>query len=113
MENTLPNEVLAGIVRANLQAEGIGFEDGVFLPGSTDFGNVSQRVPSFWFMLQTHRAGINWHSRAVTDEAASDGAHAAMMQGAKVLAMSCIDLFLDREFAQLARDEFRRRQAST
>lgn len=113
VENTLPNEVLADIVRANLQAEGIEFEDGVFLPGSTDFGNVSQRLPSFWFMLKTHRAAINWHSRAVADEAASDCAHAAILQGAKVLAMSCIDLFLNPEFAQLARDEFRRRQAST
>ena len=112
LENTLPNEVLAGIVRANLEAEGMGFEDGVFLPGSTDFGNLSQRVPSFWFMLKTHRAGINWHSKVVADEAVSDVAHAAMIQGAKVLAMSCIDLFLDPESAQLARDEFQRNQAS-
>ena len=106
LENTLPNGVLAGIVRANLEAQGIEFEDGVFLPGSTDFGNLSQRVPAFWFMLKTHRAGINWHSPEVADESVSDFAHSAMIQGAKVLAMSCLDLFLSPDLVRRAREEF-------
>jgi metal-dependent amidase/aminoacylase/carboxypeptidase family protein len=106
LENTLPNSVLAGIVRANLEAQGIEFEDGVFLPGSTDFGNLSQRVPAFWFMLKTHRAGINWHSRDVADESVSDFAHSGMIQGAKVLAMSCLDLFLSPDLVRRAREEF-------
>jgi metal-dependent amidase/aminoacylase/carboxypeptidase family protein len=106
LENTLPNSVLTGIVRANLEAQGIEFEDGVFLPGSTDFGNLSQRVPAFWFMLKTHRAGINWHSPEVADESVSDFAHSAMIQGAKVLAMSCLDLFLSPDLVRRAREEF-------
>jgi len=106
LENTLPNSVLTGIVRANLEAQGIEFEDGVFLPGSTDFGNLSQRVPAFWFMLKTHRAGINWHSPEVADESVSDFAHSAMIQGAKVLAMSCLDLFLNPDLVRRAREEF-------
>jgi amidohydrolase len=110
LENTLPNGVLAGIVRANLQAEGVEFEDGVFLPGSTDFGNLSQRVPAFWFMLKTHRAGITWHSKEVADEAVSDTAHAAMIEGAKVLAMSCLDLFLNPDLVRRAREEFEKSQ---
>jgi hypothetical protein len=56
---------------------------------------------------------MTWHSREVADEAISDGAPAAMIQGAKVLAMSCVDLFLNPESVQLARDEFSRSQAST
>lgn len=106
LENTLPNGVLAGIVRANLEAEGMEYEDGVFLPGSTDFGNLSQRVPAFWFMLKTHRSGITWHSRDVADESVSDFAHSAMIQGAKVLAMSCLDLFLNPDLVRRAREEF-------
>jgi amidohydrolase len=106
LENTLPNGVLAGIVRANLEAEGMEYEDGVFLPGSTDFGNLSQRVPAFWFMLKTHRSGITWHSKEVADEAVSDTAHSAMIQGAKVLAMSGLDLFLSPDLVRRAREEF-------
>jgi len=111
LENTLPNGVLADVVRANLEAAGVEFEDGVFLPGSTDFGNLSQRVPAFWFMLKTHRAGITWHSRDVADEAVSDSAHSAMIQGAKVLAMSCVDLFLSPDLVRRAREEFERSQS--
>jgi amidohydrolase len=106
LENTLPNDVLASIVRANLEAEGMEYEDGVFLPGSTDFGNLSQRVPALWFMLKTHRSGIAWHSQDVADESVSDTAHSAMIQGAKVLAMSCLDLFLNPDLVRRAREEF-------
>lgn len=113
LENTLPNGVLAGLVRANLEAEGMEYEDDVFLPGSTDFGNLSQKVPALWFMLKTHPSGMTWHSREVADEAVSDAAHAAMIQGAKILATSCVDLFLEPESVKLARDEFSESQAST
>ena len=110
LENTLPNGVLADVVRANLEAEGIEFEDDVFLPGSTDFGNLSQRVPAFWFMLKTHRSGITWHSKEVADESVSDFAHSAMIQGAQVLAMSCLDLFLSPDLVRRAREEFEKSQ---
>jgi metal-dependent amidase/aminoacylase/carboxypeptidase family protein len=106
IENSLPNSVLAEVVKANMEAEGMEFEDSVFLPGSTDFGNLSQRVPAFWFMLETHRKGLNWHSKEVAEEAVSDDAHAAMLQGAKVLAMSCLDLFTDPGLVRRASQEF-------
>ncbi len=110
IENILPNRVLEGVVGDNLQAEGLEFEEGVFLGGSTDFGNLSQKVPACWFMLKTHPSGINWHSKDVAREAVSDGAHSAMLTGAKVLAMSCIDLFTNPELVRQAREEFDRSQ---
>ncbi len=110
IESSLCNRVLESVVKENLQAEGIEFQEGVFIPGSTDFGNLSQRVPSYWFMLKTHSSGVNWHSRAVAGEAVSDGAHAAMLAGAKVLAMSCIDLFVNPELVRRVQEEFDRSQ---
>jgi len=110
IENSLANPVLAEIVRANMEAEGMEFEESVFLPGSTDFGNLSQKVPAFWFMLETHRKGLNWHSKEVAEEAVSDHAHSAMLQGAKVLAMSCIDLFTDPDLVDRAGQEFEKSQ---
>jgi amidohydrolase len=110
IENSLANTVLAELVKANMEAEGMEFEDSVFLPGSTDFGNLSQKVPAFWFMLETHRKGLNWHSKDVAEEAVSDYAHSAMIQGAKVLAMSCLDLFTSPELVRRAGQEFEGRQ---
>lgn len=105
-ENTLPNRVIEGVVKANLKAERVEFEEGVFMPMSTDFGNVSQRLPSYWFMLKTHRSDLNWHSAEVAQEAVSEAAHAAMLKGAKLLAMSCIDFFVHPDLVQSAREEF-------
>lgn len=106
IENTLPNRVLDGVIKGNLQSEGIGFDEEVFIPGSTDFGNLSRRVPAYWFMLKTHAARINWHSKEVAAEAVSDDAHAAMLAGAKVLALSCVDLLVNPELVARARREF-------
>ncbi|HEM61093.1 MAG TPA: M20 family peptidase [Chloroflexi bacterium] len=109
LENTLSNHVLRDVVKANLEAEGIDFEEELFLPGSTDFGNLSQQVPAFWFMLKTHRTGLTWHSQDVAEEAVSEEAHAATIAGAKVLALSCLDLFLQPGLLTRARQEFDRR----
>ncbi len=106
IENTLPNRLLESVVRSNLVAEELEFEEGVFIAGSSDFGNLSQRLPSYWFMLKTHPSHVNWHSKEAALEAISDDAHFAMLTGAKVLAMSCIDLFLDPALVRRAREEF-------
>ncbi len=110
IENTLPNRVLEGVVRNNLQAEGLEFEEEVFIPGSSDFGNLSQRLPAYWFMLKTHTSGLNWHSKDLARDAVSDRAHSAMLTGAKLLAMSCIDLFVNPTLVRQAREEFDRSQ---
>ena len=110
LDNSLYNRALKDVVKANLVEEGIDFEEGAFLAGSSDFGNLSQRVPAFWFMLQTHPAGLTWHSRDVAERAVSDEAHAAMILGAKVLALSCLDLLLNDDLVSQARQGF---EAST
>ena len=106
IENTLPNRVLESVVKENLRAEGVEFEERVFIPGSTDFGNLSQRVPACWFMLKTHRTGVTWHSKEAAAEAVSDSAHSAMLAGATVLATSCVDLLVDPELVQRGQQEF-------
>jgi amidohydrolase len=111
IENTLPNRVLESIVKENLRAEGIEFEEDVFIPGSTDFGNLSQQVPAYWFMLKTHRAGVTWHSQDAAAEATSDDAHSAMLAGATVLARTCVDLFADPDLVGRARAEFDAKRA--
>ncbi len=60
--------------------------------GSTDFGNVSQYRPGSHFYVGTHPADMAWHSEAVAEGSVSDEAHAGMLLGSKVLAMTAIDL---------------------
>jgi amidohydrolase len=108
IENTTFNRTLQSVLRDNLRSQGVDFEEGLRLSGSTDFGNMSQQVPSCRFMLKTHPSDTNWHSQEVAELAISDKAHGAMLIGAKILAMSCIDLFLEPGLVKSARDEFER-----
>lgn len=112
IENTLPNRVLESVVKENLRSEGVEFEEGAFIPGSTDFGNLSRQVPAYWFMLKTHRTGVTWHSKDAAAEAVSDAAHSAMLAGATVLAMSCVDLLVRPDLMRRARAEFDAKGAS-
>jgi amidohydrolase len=111
IENTLPNRVLESVVKENLRSEGVEFEEGAFIPGSTDFGNLSQDVPAYWFMLKTHPTGVTWHSQDSAAEAATDAAHSAMLAGATVLATSCVDLFMNPDLVRRAREEFEAKTA--
>jgi amidohydrolase len=72
-------------------------------PVSSDFGNVSQALPSLSLLIRTHEPGTIWHSRAVAETATSDQAHAGMLLAAKVLAMSAIDLFAEPGLLKSAR----------
>ena len=42
------------------------------VPGSSDFGDVSQAIPAFWYVHGTHSAKPNWHSAEVAAETTSD-----------------------------------------
>jgi metal-dependent amidase/aminoacylase/carboxypeptidase family protein len=104
--NTWPNPVLEHVVAANLGATGLSYRESGHMPGSTDFGNLSQAVPCYWFTLKTHPTGTPWHSREAAELAVSRQAHDVMLEGAKVLAWSIIDLLQDPEQLVQARHAF-------
>ena len=69
-----------------------------FLPGtgggSTDMGNLSYLVPSIHPMLQVAPRGVSLHSAQFAEFTASKEADKAVLDGAKIMAMTAIDMWL-------------------
>ncbi|HET9200234.1 MAG TPA: M20 family metallopeptidase [Dehalococcoidia bacterium] len=102
------NKVLAGIYRKNAEALGRKFVDRArdISGGSTDMGNVSQLVPSIHPMFGIGGSSMN-HTPEFTAEAAAPPAQEAMIDVAKALAMTGIDLVQQPELVEQATAELR------
>ncbi len=74
--------------------------------GSTDMGNVSHRVPSIHPMLGVAPAGVIIHNPEFARYAASPSGDAAVLDGAKSLAMTALDLMADAGRLAAARADF-------
>ena len=62
--------------------------------GSTDMGNLSYLVPSIHPMLQVAPRGVSLHSAQFAEFTASKDADKAVLDGAKIMAMTAIDVWL-------------------
>lgn len=105
--NMVPNHTVGDAMHANLTALGRSPEpprkdEGA---GSTDFGNVSHRVPSACAILGICDEDAGWHTREVATATRSARGHAAIVAGAKLLAMTAIDLLLDEQLRANAHSE--------
>jgi amidohydrolase len=78
--------------------------------GSTDMGNVSQVVPAIHPFLKIGDSSLTPHTVEFRAASCTDQALQAMLDGAKMLAMTAIDLWTDPELLRQARDEFRATQ---
>jgi amidohydrolase len=76
--------------------------------GSTDMGNVSYLVPSIHPMIQVAPRGVPIHSPEFTSYAGGEEGDRAVLDGAKALAMTVVDLWTDAAVLAAARDEFAR-----
>ncbi|MGH9247465.1 MAG: M20 family metallopeptidase [Acidimicrobiales bacterium] len=88
--------------------------DGVV--GSTDMGNISHLVPSIHPIIAVSPADVPIHSAAFARWAGSEEGDRAVVDGAKALAMTVIDLWLLPDVLAAARADFDRsagRLAST
>ena len=96
-EGMLPNPVLADLMDANLTALGLT----VSLPeakprmGSTDMGNVSQVVPGLHPYVPIAGEDVAGHTAAFAEASRSPMGHEALIQAAKVLAMTAVDLLVN------------------
>jgi len=85
-------------------------EDGVpSVLGSTDMGNVSQVVPSIHPMIAVSPPDVAIHTEAFVGYAGGPEGDAAVLDGAKALAGTIADLWLDPEALARIGDEFARR----
>ncbi len=74
--------------------------------GSTDMGNVSYLTPSIHPMLQVAPLGIPIHSPEFTRYAGGEEGDRAVVDGAKAMAMTIVDLWVDAAVLAAARREF-------
>ena len=81
--------------------------------GSSDFGNVSQRMPAAMFWAGTHPPGIPWHSSEVAQASGEDQALHAMTVSACTMAGVAVDLLVDRALLDQARTDFAAASPST
>lgn len=107
-ENVVPNHALARAFRRNLEAIGLTVLDGRPEPGlgSTDFGNVTRRVPAIEAGIAVAEPGVPHHSAAFAEAALSEKAHGAVLAAAKGLAMTAIDILTDPSLLSEAKAEF-------
>ena len=106
---------LAKAYQANAESLGRQFFPYEKLPstvaGSTDMGNVSYRVPSIHPMIASAPAHVTIHNAEFEKWAGSDLGDKALLDGAKALAMTAIDFFVDDDLRENSRVAFREGQA--
>jgi len=74
--------------------------------GSTDMGNLSYLVPSIHPMLQVAPRGVSLHSAQFAEFTASKDADKAVLDGAKIMAMTAIDVWLSETLSSDVQQAF-------
>jgi amidohydrolase len=108
-ENTMPNSVLLELMVANLRGLGLSVNTQRKRSGrgSTDFGNVTRRVPGIEARIGiTAQVDVPGHSVEFREAAGSERGRQAMLNAAKGLAMTAIDLLADPDNLRRAREAF-------
>lgn len=108
--NMVANHTLGATLRENLEAIGRDVQDERSSEGagSTDFGNVSHKVPAVHAYLGICGPEAGWHSKEVAAATKTDRGHAAILAGAKSLAMTAIDLLADDNLRAEAWEEHKK-----
>ena len=104
----LNNLTLAQLFRQNMQSLGreIQLADPTKGFGSTDMGNVSQLVPSIHPFAAIAPKEVATHSPQFASAAASEAGIQGLLDAAKALAMTVVDLVTNPEIVIKAKDEF-------
>ncbi|TME38400.1 MAG: M20 family metallopeptidase [Chloroflexi bacterium] len=108
-ENTMPNRVLLELMTENLRSLGVmvNNERRRSGRGSTDFGNVTRRVPGIEARIAiTDHIEVPGHSIEFREAAGSDQGRQAMLWAAKGLAMTAVDLLTEPGHLKRARAAF-------
>lgn len=77
--------------------------------GSTDMGNVSHAVPSIHPMIKVAPEGVPIHTKEFARHAGGPSGDAAVIDGAKILALTVTDLWARPELIEATATEFRTR----
>jgi amidohydrolase len=104
----MPNPKLVALARDNMVALGLDVvvASGDERMGSSDMGNVSQVVPAIHPYISIGPEEMVGHTPEVREAAASPQGHAGMINAAKLMAMTAVDLLAEPENLVEARRTF-------
>ncbi|MBD3206728.1 amidohydrolase [Candidatus Bathyarchaeota archaeon] len=108
--NKIPNKILSDLFRENIALEGVVYPEEIEVRksgASTDFGNVSQEVPSLSAYINI--GDVTLHSPEGAEMTGTPEAYDAMIKGAKALAYTAIDLLIDLDNLEKAKKEQKER----
>ena len=103
------NLTLAQLFRRNIQSLGrkMPLSEPRVSFGSTDMGNVSQLVPGIHPMIAIAPVNVLGHSPEFASAAASEKGTLGLLDAAKALAMTVVDLVANPEVVTRVKEEFR------
>ncbi len=104
-----PNRPLAELVRDSFRDVGVKakFWDGKGGRGSSDIGNVSQKLPALHPSITLRApANVTGHSRELAEWTRKPVAEAAMLKAAEMMALAVIRLLSDRELMARVKKAF-------
>lgn len=103
------NVALAAAYKANIEALGrqVTEQESRRSMGSTDMGNVSHLVPAIHPSIAIAPPDVPVHTEEFREIAASDLGHQGLLDSAKALAMTGIDVLVDDELRRRMWQEFR------
>lgn len=107
MDNLINNSVLSGLMEKNLREIGIhDIAEEDLEPGSTDFGNVSHKVPSLYIYAATAPKGSSLHTREFTKLSITPAAHQSTLNAVKAMALTGLDLLIEPAVVKEIKTEF-------
>jgi metal-dependent amidase/aminoacylase/carboxypeptidase family protein len=114
-DDILPNPTLARLFEENIAPLGRQVippdpNEGV---GSTDMGNVSQVTPAIHPYLATVGPDVGGHTPEFREECVSEAGRRAMLDAAKGMALTAVDLLSEPELVARAKAELAGRPGST
>jgi len=103
------NRALAEAYRRNMEALGrqVQERDSGRSMGSTDMGNVSALVPAIHPTVAIAPPDVSIHTPEFCDVSASEAGHLGLLDAAKAMAMTAVDVLLDADLRRRIEEEFR------
>jgi len=103
------NHALAEAYRRNMEALGRQVQDPEHRRsmGSTDVGNVSALVPTIHPTVAIAPPDVTIHTPEFRDVAASEAGHRGLLDAAKAMAMTAVDVLADEGLRRRMEEEFR------
>ena len=105
-EKIIENETLEAVARSNIEQLGYRFtldEPSPYQFG-TDTGNLSHHIPTLQFLIGRPE-GFNFHTPLAVEQSISDSAQQMMIDSAKILAGTALDLLSNPETVSKAKKE--------